>query len=81
MPTIPKKKVDKEKKKKKKIKTNSKPSAGPEKNIEVPHSNSPVEDQPTTNVEALSTEDPALRQEKISSCSQDPGAKVKFPCP
>ncbi|KAK2421825.1 serine/threonine-protein phosphatase 7 long form protein [Trifolium repens] len=75
MPTIPKKKVDKEKKKKKKVKANSKPSAGPEKDIEIPHSNSPVENQPTTNVEAPSTKDPAPRQKKVSSCSQDPGAK------
>ena len=81
MPTIPKKKVDKEKKKKKKVKANSKPSAGPEKDIKIPHSNSPVENQPTTNVEAPSTKDLAPRQEKISSCSQDPGAQVKFSCP
>ncbi|WJX78036.1 hypothetical protein P8452_61299 [Trifolium repens] len=52
-----------------------------EKDTEVPHSNSPVENQPTTNVEAPSTKDPAPRQEKISSCSQDPGAQVKFSCP
>ena len=80
MPPNPKKKADKEKKKKKKVKANPKPSAGSEKDTEVPHSNSPVEKQPTNN-EDPSTEDPAPRQEKMSSCSQDPGAQVKFPCP
>ncbi|WJX62509.1 hypothetical protein P8452_47496 [Trifolium repens] len=76
MPTSPKKKkVDKEKKKKKKVKANPKPSAETEKDIEIPHSTSPVEDQPTTNVEAPSTEGPAPRQETISSSSQDPGAQ------
>jgi hypothetical protein len=82
MPTSPKKKkVDKEKKKKKKVKANPKPSAETEKDIEIPHSTSPVEDQPTTNVEAPSTEGPAPRKETISSSSQDPGAQVKFSCP
>ncbi|WJX28509.1 hypothetical protein P8452_17216 [Trifolium repens] len=47
---------------------------GSEKDTEVPHSNPPVEKQPTNN-EDPSTEDPAPRQDKISSCSQDPGAQ------
>jgi hypothetical protein len=81
MPTISKKKVVKEKKKKKKVKANPKPSAETEKDIEILHSTSPVEDQPTTNVEAPSTEGPAPRQETISSSLQDPGAQVKFSCP
>ena len=81
MPPNPKKKADKEKKKKKKVKANPKPSAEIEKDIEIPHPTSPVDDQSTINVEATSTEDPAPRQEKISSCSQDPGAQVKFSCP
>ena len=81
MPPNPKKKADKEKKKKKKVKANPKPSAETEKDIEVPDSTSPVKDQPTTNVEALSTEDPAPMQEKNNSNSQDPGAQVKFSCP
>ena len=81
MPPNPKKKADKEKKKKKKVKANPKPSAETEKDIEIPDSTSPVEDQPTINVEVLSTEDPAPRQETISSSLQDPGAQVKFPCP
>jgi hypothetical protein len=80
MPPNPKKKTDKEKKKKKKVKASSKPSAGSEKDTEVPHSNPPIEKQPTNN-EDPSTEDPAPRQDKISSCSQDPGAQVKFSCP
>ncbi|WJX29686.1 hypothetical protein P8452_18300 [Trifolium repens] len=80
MPPNPKRKTDKEKKKKKKVKPSSKPSAGSEKDTEVPHSNPPVEKQPTNN-ENPSTEDPAPRQDKISLCSQDPGAQVKFSCP
>ncbi|KAK2448756.1 hypothetical protein QL285_008003 [Trifolium repens] len=75
MPPNPKKKADKEKKKKKKVKANPKPSAEIEKDIEIPHPTSPVEDQPTINVEVLSTEDPAPRQETISSSLQDPGAQ------
>ncbi|WJX13207.1 hypothetical protein P8452_03623 [Trifolium repens] len=75
MPPNPKKKVDKEKKKKKKVKANPKPSAETEKDIEIPQSTSPVEDQPTINVEALSTEDPVPMQEKTSLSSQDPGAQ------
>ena len=81
MPPNPKKKVDKEKKKKKKVKANPKPSAETEKDIEIPQSTSPVEDQPTINVEALSTEDPVPMQEKTSLSSRDPGAQVKFSCP
>jgi hypothetical protein len=81
MPPIPKKKVDKEKKKKKKVKSKSKPSTELEKDAEVSPSISPVESQPTTTVEAPTTENPAPRQEKISSCSQDLGTKVKFSCP
>jgi hypothetical protein len=79
MPPSPKKKADKEKQKKKKVKANLKPSA--EKDIEVPVSNPPTKDQPTINVEAPSTEDPAPMQEKNNSSSQDPGAQVKFSCP
>ncbi|WJX24534.1 hypothetical protein P8452_13631 [Trifolium repens] len=59
MPPNPKKKADKEKKKKKKVKANPKPSAETEKDIEIPDSTSPVEDQPTINVEAPSTGGPA----------------------
>jgi hypothetical protein len=77
----PRKRVDKEKKKKKKVKSKSKPSAEPEKETEIPPFTSPVEDQSAPNVEATSTETPAPRQEKISSCSQDLGTKVKFSCP
>ena len=77
MPPNPKKKADKEKKKKKKVKANPKPSAETEKDIEIPDSTSPIEDQPTINVEAPSIGDSAPRQETISSGLQDPGAQVK----
>jgi hypothetical protein len=77
----PKKRVDKEKKKKKKVKSKSKPSAEPEKETEIPPFTSPVEDQPTPNVEATNTATPAPRHEKTSSCSHDLGAKVKFSRP
>jgi hypothetical protein len=80
MPPNPKKKANKEKKKKK-VKANPKPSAETEKDTEIPNSTSPVEDQPTINVETPSTEGPAPMQEKNNSGSQDPGAQVKFPCP
>ncbi|WJX57159.1 hypothetical protein P8452_42745 [Trifolium repens] len=72
MPPNPKKKADKEKKKKKKVKANPKPSAETEKDIEIPDSTSPVEDQPTINVEAPSTGGPAPILEKINPSLQDP---------
>jgi hypothetical protein len=81
MPPIPKKKVDKEKRKKKKVKSKSKPLAEPEKETETPPFTSPVEDQPTANVETPNIETSAPRQEKTSSCSHDLGAKVKFSRP
>ncbi|WJX13847.1 hypothetical protein P8452_04191 [Trifolium repens] len=43
-----------------------------EKDIEIPDSTSPVEDQPTTNVEAPSTGGPAPILEKINPSLQDP---------
>jgi hypothetical protein len=79
--TSPKRKIDKEKKKKKKVKSKSKPLAEPEKETETPPFTSPVDDQPTTNVEAPTTETSAPRQEKTNSCSHDLGAKVKFSRP
>ncbi|KAK2416159.1 serine/threonine-protein phosphatase 7 long form protein [Trifolium repens] len=72
MPPKPKKKADKEKKKKKKVNVNPKPSAETEKDIEIPASNPPVEDQPTINVEAPSTRGPAPILEKINPSLQDP---------
>jgi hypothetical protein len=76
MPPNPKKKI--EKKKKKKVKSDPKPSAGTEKDVEIPVSDPSVEDQPNTNVETPSTGGPIL--EKINPSLQDPGAQVKFPC-
>jgi hypothetical protein len=76
MPPNPKKKI--EKKKKKKVKPDPKPSAGTEKDAEIPVSNPPVEDQSNANVETPSTGGPIL--EKINPSLQDPGAQVKFPC-
>ncbi|WJX33939.1 hypothetical protein P8452_22101 [Trifolium repens] len=78
MPPNPKKKANKEKKKKKKVKANPKPSAETEKDIEIPDSTSPVEDQPTINVEAPSTGGPAPILEKINPNLQDPSDQVKF---
>ncbi|WJX46055.1 hypothetical protein P8452_32890 [Trifolium repens] len=72
MPPNPKKKADKEKKKKKKVKANPKPSAETEKDIEIPDSTSPIEDQPTINVEAPSTGGPAPVLEKVNPSLQDP---------
>ncbi|WJX34094.1 hypothetical protein P8452_22242 [Trifolium repens] len=72
MPPNPKKKADKEKKKKKKVKANPKPSAETEKDIEIPDSTSPIEDQPTINVEAPSTGGPAPVREKVNPSLQDP---------
>ncbi|KAK2430056.1 serine/threonine-protein phosphatase 7 long form protein [Trifolium repens] len=71
MPPNPKKKI--EKKKKKKVKSDPKPSAGTEKDVEIPVSNPPVEDQPNTNVETPSTGGPI--REKINPSLQDPGAQ------
>jgi hypothetical protein len=73
MPPNPKKKG--EKKKKKKVKSDPKPSAGTEKDLEVPVSDPPVENQPNTNVETPSTEGTIL--EKINPNLQDPGTQVK----
>ena len=79
MSRLVRQKADKEKKKKKKAKANPKPSA--EKDIEIPVSNPPTEDQSTINVEAPSTRGPAPILEKINPSLQDPGAQVKFSCP
>jgi hypothetical protein len=78
MPPNPKKKADKEKKKKKKVKANPKPSAETEKDIEIPDSTSPIEDQPTINVEAPSTGGPAPVLEKVNPSLQDPSDQVKI---
>ncbi|KAK2442624.1 serine/threonine-protein phosphatase 7 long form protein [Trifolium repens] len=71
MPPNPKKKI--EKKKKKKVKSDPKPSAGTEKDVEIPVSDPSVEDQPNTNVETPSTGGPI--REKINPSLQDPGAQ------
>ncbi|WJX14070.1 hypothetical protein P8452_04382 [Trifolium repens] len=78
MPPKPKKKADKEKKKKKKVKANPKPSAETEKDIEIPDFTSPIEDQPTINVEAPSTGDPAPVLEKVNPSLQDPSDQMYF---